>query len=83
MECFKRYDVLARVCEVPQKPKLHMFMHLAGKARTDGNPTHLACFLDESLNGVLARVCRAAYRSVWHERVFANFAQTELRRRDR
>jgi len=83
VDCFKRYEVLARTCLVTTKPKLHMFMHLTAKARTDGNPTHLACFLDESLNGVLARVCRAAYRAVWHDRVFANFEQCEMRRRDR
>ena len=46
----------------------------------DGNPRFLSCFLDESLNGVLARVCRAAHRQVWHYRVLANFEQVELRR---
>ena len=54
-------------------------MHFA-RSRTDGNPAVLACFLDESLNGVLARVCRAAHRSVWTYRVLSNFEETESRK---
>ena len=42
---FKRYEVLARECNIARKPKLHMFMHMTAKALTDGNPAHLAWFL--------------------------------------
>ena len=46
----------------------------------DGNPSNLARFLDESLNGTLAKVCRSAHSLVWHYRVMVNFEQTEMRR---
>ena len=82
MDCFSRYEVLVCELDIPTKPTLHMFMHMTSKARTDGSPAHLACFLDESLNVVLAWVSRAAHRAVWHERMFENFEQNEVCRKE-
>ena len=39
-----------------------------------GNPKTYSTFLDESLNKVLASVCKVAYATVWERRVFTNFS---------
>ena len=74
-DCWLSKNVQSTIFEL-----LGIYLCFRDRSRTDGNPRHLACFLDESLNGTLARVCRSAHRSVWHYRVLANFEQCEARR---
>ena len=68
-----RHLRLAKAAGVELSPKHHLFIHMMRKTAIAGNPRTYATFLDESLNKVLASVCKVAYATVWELRVFANF----------
>ena len=72
-----RHLRLAKAAGVELSPKHHLFIHMLRRTPKAGNPRTYSTFLDESLNKVLASVCRAAYASVWERRVFANFGQLQ------
>ena len=72
-----RHLRLAKAAGVELSPKHHLFIHLLRNTWRAGNPRTYTTFLDESLNKVLASVCRAAYASVWERRVFTNFGRLQ------
>ena len=39
-----------------------------------GNPKYYHVFLDESVNGKIARMCKTSHRRTWHKRVLSKFA---------
>ena len=46
-------------------PKCHMMYHMIQRAVRKGNPRMYSTYIDESLNGVIARVCRSVHRRGW------------------
>ena len=64
----------AREGGVPFTPKHHLFLHLTWRSSKHGNPKYYSTFLDESLNGKIAAICRSAHRSRLQERVFLKYA---------
>ncbi len=73
----KRFVRLYKLAEFPEKPKLHLFIHLVQRTRYNGNADHYATFADEGLNAVVAEIARHAHRMVWTKRVYAWFDQSE------
>jgi len=43
------------------------------RSRHQGNPRFYATFLDESLNGNIAKIARSCHRRTWLKRVFVKF----------
>ena len=74
-----RHLRLAKAAGVELSPKHHLFVHMLRRTPMAGNPRTYTPFLDESLNRVLASVCRAAYAAVWERRVFTNFSHLQGR----
>ncbi len=54
-------------------PKWHLMLHIVAKAFEWGNPHYYSTFLDESLNGLLAKMAKACHRLTWHRSVLAAF----------
>ena len=50
---------------VPVLPKAHLMYHLLQRSLTKGNPRMYTTYVDESYNGVIARVCRSVHRKGW------------------
>ena len=42
-------------------PKNHLWLHLAQQAARNGNPKFFSTYPDESLNGIIAKICRTAH----------------------
>jgi hypothetical protein len=58
---------------IPFSPKWHLMLHLVSRAWQWGNPAYYGTFLDESLNGRLARMAATCHRMTWHSSVVAAF----------
>ena len=69
----KRAFVLREHARVPATPKWHLMLHIASRARHDGNPSWYATFHDESLNGMLAAMAKRCHRRTWHNSLLAAF----------
>ena len=69
----KRAFVLREYAGIPPTPKWHLMLHIASRARRDGNPAWYATFLDESLNGNLAAMAKGCHRRTWHTSLLAAF----------
>jgi hypothetical protein len=52
------------------QPKAHMWVHMTQKCVSQGNPREYSCFLDESLNLVLAGMAASSHRSQWERGIF-------------
>ncbi len=52
------------------QPKAHMFVHMTQKCVVQGNPRAYSCFLDESLNLVLAGMAASSHRCQWEQGLF-------------
>ena len=69
------FDTVLRVCHTRDlaglhvKPKRHLLLHLVERIEQQGNPSFYSCWMDETLNKVLAAAGRAAHRAVWELRV--------------
>jgi hypothetical protein len=49
--------------------KCHQMFHMIHKLDKVGHPAFYHTFLDESINGLLAKLSRNLYRNTWQERV--------------
>eukprot|EP00959_Pyramimonas_sp_CCMP1952_P436182 9134014-Pyramimonas_sp.AAC.1 len=58
------------------KPKVHELSHMAHMCLGSGSPRSWAVWFEEGLNRWIAKISRAAHRSVWHRRVLCEFEQT-------
>ena len=58
-------------------PKCHMMYHMIQRAVRKGNPRMYSTYIDESLNGVIARVCRSVHRRGWALEVYRKLAMME------
>jgi hypothetical protein len=76
-DAMKRHIILAKLAEVPMKPKHHLVLHLVARTARHGNPGYYATFTDEGINKLLKHVGQAAHRSVWEVRVFLHFGKVE------
>ena len=56
------------------RPKHHVMFHLAWQVKEKGNPRLFSTYLDESLNGVIAKIARSAHKSCWETMVHRRFA---------
>ena len=69
-----RFCSLREACDIPFKPKQHLWLHLVVGAGHFGNPRLTATWVDEGLNMQLAAVCRSSASRVWNRRVLATFS---------
>lgn len=56
-----------------KRPKFHLLLHVAARARGQGSPRLHATWQDETLNRLLAACGASAHRLVWHLRTLAHF----------
>lgn len=63
-----------RAAGVPERPKVHLMMHIPLRAAQEGSPALHATWADETLNRRLASCGLSAHRLVWGVRVLAHFA---------
>ena len=69
------FDTVLRLCTawdlagLHVKPKRHLLLHMVERTGFQGNPSFYQCWMDETLNKVLAAAGRAAHRAVWALRV--------------
>jgi hypothetical protein len=73
VDCAKTAFVYRAAAGIPFTPTWHLMLHLASDAWSSGNPGCLATFLDESLNGFLAKMAASSHRLTWHRSVLAAF----------
>ena len=73
IDCAKRALALREAARIPLKPKWHLMLHLLGQAFRKGNPKSYSTFVDESLNGVLAKLAAGCHSLTWHRSVLAHF----------
>ena len=79
------FDIIARLLRLwgdsglGVKPKLHMLMHLADRAKRQGNPSYYSTWVDEGLNKTLASLGRQAHRAWWELRILVSFEQVQER----
>jgi hypothetical protein len=59
--------------DVPFSPKWHLMLHLVSKAWRVGNPSSYSTFLDEGLNGALAKIGASSFRGTWYNSVLGAF----------
>ena len=64
-------------------PKHHLCLHLFISMATKGNPKYFHTYRDETLNGLIAKLCAAVHRFVFHTEVHRRFANLQQLRRDR
>eukprot|EP00959_Pyramimonas_sp_CCMP1952_P452317 9466361-Pyramimonas_sp.AAC.1 len=64
-----RHNILMHDCGHKLLPKHHEWVHMNLRIPEYGSPEFYSCFLDESLNSVLASLCQAAHK-VWEFGVF-------------
>ena len=74
---YNRFICLATRAEVPRMPKLHMMYHMIQRALLKGNPRMYTTYIDESLNGDIARVCRSVHRRGWALAVYRKLSMLE------
>jgi hypothetical protein len=58
-------------------PKSHLMFHLVQNSIFKGNPRHYSTYIDESYNGVIARVVRSCHRRGWAMAVYRKLQMTE------
>ena len=58
------------------RPKVHELAHMAHMCFEGGSPNNWAVWLEEGPNRWIAKISRAAHRSVWHRRVLSEFEHT-------
>jgi hypothetical protein len=73
----KWHIILAKLSEVPLKPKHHLVLHRVARTAKHGNPGYGATFTDEGINKLLKHVGQAAHCSVWEVWVFLHFGKVE------
>ena len=64
-------------------PKHHLCLHMFLSMATKGNPKYYHTYRDETLNGLIAKLCAAAHRFAFHTEVHRRFANLQQLRRDR
>ena len=69
----KRAMTLRAAAGVPLKPKWHLMLHLFRHARKKGNPASYSTFVDEGLNGKLAKMARGCHALTWHRSLLSTF----------
>ncbi|CAE7212809.1 unnamed protein product [Symbiodinium sp. CCMP2592] len=70
---FQTYDEFICLCEKAEMhlmPKSHMMYHMLQRAVRKGNPRMYSTYIDESLNGHIARICRSVHRRTWAYSVY-------------
>ena len=82
-DSFLRLFRLWRAAELPERPKLHLLMHLLDRTARQGNPAYYATWVDEGLNKTLAALGRQAHRAVWEARVLVHYDVSEKHRAKR
>ena len=50
--------------------KVHLMFHLIIGARRKGNPRFYSTYMDESFNGVLAKIARCTHKLDWYRGIF-------------
>ena len=73
LDAAKRFATMCLRGGVSAKPKLHLMMHSALRAFSEGTPAAHATWADETLNRLAASVGASAHRSVWELRVLESF----------
>ena len=58
-------------------PKHHLCLHLFVSMATRGNPKYYHTYRDETLNGLIAKLCAAVHRFVFHTEVHRRFANLQ------
>ncbi|CAE7761127.1 unnamed protein product [Symbiodinium sp. CCMP2456] len=74
---YNRFICLSARAEVPLMPKCHMMYHMIQRAVHKGNPRMYSTYIDESLNGDIARVCRSVHRRGWALAVYRKLSMLE------
>jgi hypothetical protein len=69
----KRAMAHREAANIDFSPKWHLMLHVVSRAFSLGNPAHYATFLDESLNGFLAKMAASSHRATWHKSVLSAF----------
>ena len=75
---YQRFIVLCDRAGVPMLPKAHLMYHAVQHSLTKGNPRAYTTYIDESLNGAIARVCRSVHRRGWAEAVYRKIQMMEI-----
>eukprot|EP00959_Pyramimonas_sp_CCMP1952_P091995 1925714-Pyramimonas_sp.AAC.1 len=60
-----RHNIMMHACGHKLLPKHHEWVRMNLRIPEYGSPKFYSCFLDESLNSVLASLCRAAHQLRW------------------
>ncbi|CAE7293625.1 unnamed protein product [Symbiodinium sp. CCMP2592] len=74
---YNRFICLAARAQIPLMPKCHMMYHMIQRALLKGNPRFYSTYIDESLNGAIARVCRSVHRRGWALAVYRKLSMLE------
>ncbi|CAE7032303.1 unnamed protein product [Symbiodinium sp. CCMP2592] len=77
---FDHYNRFICLCEragVALLPKCHMMYHMIQRAVQKGNPRMYSTYIDESLNGLIAQICRSVHRRGWALEVYRKLAMME------
>lgn len=77
---FDHYNRFICLCDragLALLPKCHMMYHMIQRAVRKGNPRMYSTYIDESLNGVIARVCRSVHRRGWALEVYRKLAMMD------
>ena len=67
---YKRFNVLFARAGGELHPKNHLMLHCFQEVKHFGNPKWYHCYLDESFNGVIAKIARSCHRLSWATVVF-------------
>ena len=77
---FQKYNEFICLCEetgMHLMPKSHMMYHMIQRAVFTGNPRMYSTYIDESLNGHIARICRSVHRRTWAFSVYEKLAMMD------
>ena len=74
---YNRFICLSARAQIARMPKCHMMYHMIQRALLKGNPRMYSTYIDESLNGAIARVCRSAHRRGWALAVYRKLSMLE------
>ncbi|CAE7222610.1 unnamed protein product [Symbiodinium sp. CCMP2592] len=74
---YNRFICLSARAQIPLMPKCHMMYHMIQRALLKGNPRFYSTYIDESLNGAIARVCRSVHRRGWALAVYRKLSMFE------
>ena len=79
-QLFQHYDKFICLCKeagMHLMPKSHMMYHLLQRAIRKGNPRMYSTYIDESLNGQIARICRFVHRRNWALSLYEKLAMMD------